>query len=331
MLRFAVKRLVSMVVILLALTAVLFILQQISPTDPVLALVGHADKQVIEATRRRLGYNQPVIIQYFRYVGDVARGNLQESLRTRRPVTADLGEFLPATVSLVVFAIVLALLGGLALGVTSASRWKGATVLRVVMVSGASAPVFLLGIAVLIVFYHDLHWLPATGQTSIANAPTGPTRLLVVDAIIHGRFDVLGNALVHLLLPGLCLAVGPAVAIGRVLRSSLTGNLRMDYARTARAKGLSETRVVLVHVMRNCLNGALSMTGLQVGGMFAGVAVVEQIFAWPGIGSYIAQSILADDLPAVMGVTLVLGAIYVIANAVVDVLQAVVDPRIMLE
>jgi peptide/nickel transport system permease protein len=132
----------------------------------------------------------------------------------------------------------------------------------------------------------------------------------------------------HLLMPALAVAAIPAVSIGRVLRSSLIGGMRSDYVRTARAKGLSERKIVLGHVLRNCLGAALSMTGLQVGLMFAGVLVVEQVFAWPGIGQYMAQSIPAADFPAIAGVTLLLGVVYVAVNTIVDILQAVADPRI---
>jgi peptide/nickel transport system permease protein len=158
--------------------------------------------------------------------------------------------------------------------------------------------------------------------------PSGPTGLLTVDGLLAGQPGVILDALRHLLMPALAIAAVPAVSIGRVLRSSLITGMSSDYVRTARAKGLSERRVVLGHVLRNCAGAALSMTGLQVGLMFAGVLVIEQVFAWPGLGQYMAQSIPAADFPAIAGVTLLLGIGYVAVNTVVDVLQAVADPRI---
>lgn len=172
--------------------------------------------------------------------------------------------------------------------------------------------------------------VPANGRTGIANPPDGPTGLLTVDGLIRGRFDVVGDALHHLILPAFVIALGPAVAIGRVLRSSLLGDVDSDYARTARAKGLSESQIMARHVLRNSVGSALSMTGLQIGLMFSGVLVIEQVFGWPGIGQYIAQSIPVADFPAIAGVTLMLGALYVVINTVVDLLQAVADPRIAL-
>jgi peptide/nickel transport system permease protein len=201
---------------------------------------------------------------------------------------------------------------------------------RLLTLVGASAPPFLLALLGLIFLYHRLHWLPSTGRTRFQDAPSGPTGLLTFDSLVHGRFNVFLDAIDHLILPGLCVAILPAVSIGRVLRSSLVNTLRADYVRTARSKGLSEPVVLWRHALRNSLGPALSMTGLQVGLMFAGVVVIEQIFAWPGIGLYTVQSIPRTDFPAIAGVTLVLGAAYVVVNTVVDLLQAVADPRITL-
>ncbi len=195
------------------------------------------------------------------------------------------------------------------------------------MVAGASAPPFLLALVGILLFYRRLGWLPATGRSGFRDAPDGPTGLLMIDSLVNGRFDVFTDALKHLVLPGLSIAILPAVSIGRVLRSSLVTTLRTDHVRTARAKGLKERTVLLRHALRNSAGPALSMGGLQVGLMFAGVVVIEQIFAWPGIGLYTVQSIPRSDFPAIAGVTLVLGAAYVIVNALVDVFQAAADPR----
>jgi peptide/nickel transport system permease protein len=197
--------------------------------------------------------------------------------------------------------------------------------------SFASAPVFLLALVAILVFSGDLHWLPGTGDTGYTNAPTGPTGMIVLDGLLHGQPAIAWDGVRHLILPALVVALGPAVSIGRVLRGSLDSAMVSDFARTARAKGLKERTVVVRHALRNSASAALSMTGLQVGLMFAGVVVVESIFAWPGIGLYVDQSIPEADFPAIAGVTLILGIGYVVINAVVDVLQAVIDPRVTLE
>lgn len=323
------RRLAAVVVIVLVLTAVLFVLQHISPTDPVRSMLGpSASQELVAQTRRQLGLDDPISAQYARYLGGLLHGDLGTSYRTRRPVGTDLATFLPATLELTLFALGLALVLAVGLAVATTLRWRGASVFRLVLLAGASTPAFLLAIGGIILFYQQLGWLPATGRTGLADAPTGPTGLLTVDAVLHGRPDALLDAWRHLFLPGLAIAIGPAVAIGRVLRSSLVTTQLTDYTRTARAKGLTEVQVMRRHVLRNSLGPALSMAGLQVGLMFAGVLVVELIFAWPGLGQYTAQSIPAGDYPAIAGVTLLLGVAYVLINTVVDLLQAAADPRI---
>ena len=325
------KRLVAMVVILLALCAVVFTLQEMSHTDPVHAYLGaNASKAEIAREAKILGYNKPIVEQYVHYVSGLLHGNLQMSLRTRRPVATDIATYLPATVELTLFGMFLALLLGTLLGVASAGRWRGAGLFRLVMLSGASAPAFLLALLGILFFSGDFHWLPATGDSSFSNAATGPTGIVVFDTLVHGQFSAFLDGLHHLVLPGLCVALGPAVSIGRVLRSGLVQAMRSDFVRTARAKGLTEHAVLFRHALRNSLNAALSMTGLQAGLMFAGVVVIETVFAWPGIGLYTAQSIPAADFPAIAGVTLVLGVGYVVINTIVDLLQAVADPRVAL-
>jgi peptide/nickel transport system permease protein len=188
----------------------------------------------------------------------------------------------------------------------------------------------MLAVFGILIFFGKLGWLPPSGQTSFFDAPSDPTGFMLVDSLIAGRFDVFTDALQHIVLPAVCISIGPAVAIGRVLRSSLATSLQSDYILTARAKGLSEIAILLRHALRNSVGPALSMTGLQLGLMFAGVVVIEDIFAWPGIGYYTALSIPAGDFPAIIGVTLVVGVGYVVINALVDLLQAAADPRIRL-
>jgi peptide/nickel transport system permease protein len=230
-------------------------------------------------------------------------------------VTSDLGAFLPATVELVVVAFLLALLLGAVFAASGALRWPGGAGLRAVLLVGATAPPFLLALGGIILFYSRLGWLPASGRGG---------------SLFTTQWTEFESAVQHVFLPALVLAVAPAVSIGRILRASLEATLGADHVRTARSKGLTEFSVFARHVFRNSVGPGLSMAGLQLGFMFAGVVVVEQIFSWPGIGNYLAESIPASDYPAIAGVTLVLGAIYVVTNAVVDLAQALADPRITL-
>jgi peptide/nickel transport system permease protein len=328
MARFALTRLASLVGILLGLSVVVFLLQAVVPADPVRAMVGaSATPEIVEAKRHELGLDRPLPAQYAQFLSRAVRGDLSMSLHTRRPVRTDIAAFLPATLELAATALAVALVLGGALGLLTA-RGRG-TSLRVALVASASVPAFLLALVLLIVLYAQFRWLPGSGRISAElDAPTGPTGLLTVDGLLAGRLDVVRDALTHLALPAFCLALGPAVALGRTLRSSLQTVLGSDHIRTARAKGLTERGVLLRHGVRPALNAPLTMTGLQVGMLLAGVVVIESIFAWPGLGLYTARAITNVDFPAIVGVTLVMGAAYVIINALVDLAQVAADPRL---
>jgi peptide/nickel transport system permease protein len=325
------KRLASAIVIVFVLALVVFYLQHISPLDPVHAMLGaNASASAIAQQKHALGLDRPIVSQFFHYIGGLLHGDLGQSYRTRRAVSTDLGKFVPATAELALTGLVIAVALGAIFAFATTLRWRGSGIFRFILLVGSSTPAFLLGILGILLFYRNLNWLPATGRTSLDNAPSGPTGLLMLDGLLHARPNVTWDAFQHLLLPATAIALGPAVAIGRVLRSSLVTDQRSDYARTARAKGLGELRILWKHVLRNGIGAALSMTGLQVGLMFAGVLVIEQVFSWPGIGQYVAQSIPVADFPAIAGVTLLLGVTYVVINTVVDLLQAWADPRIKL-
>ena len=322
------RRLAAMFAVLLVLTAVIFLLRQLTPANPARVALGpRASTGALEEYSRELGLNEPLVVQYFTYLNDVAHGDFQVSVRTRRAVSEDLVAFVPATLELALYGIMFAAAGGLLLGVLSAARWRGSGVVRNVMMLGASVPVFLLAFAFILVLSRNFGWLPGTGRSSLRDMPSGPTRLLTVDAILHGRADAFWNALRHLVLPAATIGLASAVAIGRVLRSSLRASLDSDYVRTARAKGLAERLVLRRHALRNSSGPAMTMAGLQLGLMFAGVVIVEQIFAWPGIGWYTAQSIPTNDFAAIAAVTLILGGLYVAVNTAVDIAQMLADPR----
>jgi peptide/nickel transport system permease protein len=296
------------------------------PTDPVKAYFGrNASPELLARKKAELGFDDPLPQQYVSFVGRLAQGDLGTSLRTRRPVLDDIGEFLPATAELATVAGVFAAVGGLGLGMIGARRGAGASAVRVASVMGSSAPTFLVGIVGILVFYRNLGWLPATGR---GDPVPGPTSWQLVNATLALDPAAWWSSFLHLLMPALALAVGPAVAIGRTLRGSLRDVLREDHVRLARAKGLGETRVLLRHALRNAAGPALSMGGLQVGLLLAGAVVVESVFSWPGIGLYLNQAIEASDFPAVIGVVLVLGTAYVVINALVDLAQMVADPRL---
>lgn len=330
MARFIALRLLALVAIVWVLVTIVFFIRTVIPINPARTLAGPgATPQLVALERQRLGLDKPILTQYVDYLGNAVRGNLGMSIHTRDPVADDLGRAVPASIELMLAALVVVFGLGLAMGLLGAASVRGATALRLVMVSGASVPSFLFGLLALVFLYSKLHLFPDGGRLSPGIAPTsGPTGLFVVDGLLSLRFGLVVNALWHLALPALVLGIGPALVLGRILQSSLRTVMTQDYIRTARAKALPERRVLLRHALRNALNAPLSLTGLEIGAMLAGIAVVEDVFSWPGIGQYTVQSITSSDFPAIAGVTLVIGVAYVMVNAAVDVAQLVADPRL---
>jgi peptide/nickel transport system permease protein len=324
------RRCVALLAVLLGLALIVFVLQAVVPQNPARAMVGaSAPPRVVAQKSRELGYDKPLPVRFADYMGRVLSGNLQTSLRTRNPVVRDLETFGPATLELALAAAALAAAIGVGLGLLLARGGRWARALRTLLIGGASIPTFLSALLLILLFYSTLHLLPASGRVSdTLVVPQGPTKLLALDAVLHGEPGVLGSVLAHILLPALTLALLPALAIARTLATSCEQVLREDYVRTARTKGLGGRRVMLRHVLRNACGPALTMSGLQFGLLLGGIVVVEQIFAWPGLGRYLDQSIAYSDFPAITGTTLLLGTAYVIVNFLVDLAQAWADPRI---
>lgn len=328
--RLLLRRGLELLAVLIAMSAIVFLLRSVIPADPARSAVGpNAPASVVEAKRQELGLDRPLVEQYGRYLRGLLRGDLGTSFRTMRPVTQDIAEFLPASLELVGFA---AMVGGLLAALLAMSQTFGARRvgwLRPILIGGASAPTFLVGLLLLYFLWFRFDLLPATGRASFRWE--GPTGFLLIDGLVTGRFDVFLDGLRHLVLPALTLAIPTGVAIGRTLRSSLTGTLRQDHIRTARSLGLSEREVLVRHALRNSLNAPLSMAGLQLGFVFANLLIVELLFGWPGLGLYTVQSLSRSDLPAVLGVALVFGVIYLVVNTLVDFAQVAADPRLRLE
>jgi peptide/nickel transport system permease protein len=327
--RFMGGRLAGLIGVLAALTLVVFLIKAVLPADPIRASIGiRATEEQVAAKRALLGYDKPIVTQYGSFVSKVMRGDLGDSLRTRRPVSSDIGRFLPATAELALASALLTIALGLILGITSARGGKFASAIRTVMLALASAPTFCVALVAILFFYRRLNWLPSSGRITRSLTPPERTRFLLIDTLLATNPAAFWDALKHLAMPSLCLALGPAVAIGRVLRGSLLDVLQQDHTRTARSKGLSARAVLTRHALRNAIGPTLSMAGLQVGLLLSGVVVVELVFAWPGLGLYTTQAITNADFPAVIGIVLVLGTAYVLINAIVDVLQVVADPRL---
>jgi peptide/nickel transport system permease protein len=324
------RRLVALVAVLVGLAVIVFLLQAVIPADPARAMVGaSAPASVVAAKRHQLGYDKPLPQRFLDYADRLLHGDLQESLRTRNPVSTDLASFAPATLELALMAAAIAAVLGIGLGLMIVSGGRLARLLRIVLIGGASVPTFLTALLAILLFYSTLHLLPASGRVSdTLVVPGGPTKLLLLDSLVHGEPNLFWSALTHIIMPAFTLALLPALAIARTLATSCEQVMREDYIRTARSKGLSERAVLLRHALRNASGPPLTMSGLQFGLLLGGVVVVEQIFAWPGLGLYLDQSIRYADFPAITGTTLLLGTAYVLVNFFVDLAQAWADPRI---
>lgn len=330
MTRFVLARLAALAGILVVLMAVVFVIQSVVPNDPARTIAGRsASPAAVERVRHELGLDESLPVQFGNYVGRLAQGDLADSVSTRRPVADDLRDTVPASLELLFCAALLCMLLGLAGGILTALPGARSGALRGGMIVAASIPNFCLAVLALLFLYDRLGWFPGAGRVGPDTvAPDGPTGSVLLDSLLHADPAVFFDGLHHVALPALCLAVGPAMLIARTLRSALLVALASDYARTARAKGLTETQVLVRHGVRNALGAPLTIGGLQVGAMLAGIAVVETVFAWPGLGQYTTRAISAQDFPAIAGITLVTGVVFVIANALVDVAQVAADPRL---
>ena len=329
MLSFIVRRVGSLVAVLLALSVLVFVLQRVGDADPVRAYLGaNASRAAVDQARTDLGLDRPLVSQYVTYLGGLLHGDFGMSYTSRRAVSVDLAEKVPATLELALWVMVLSVLLAVVLASVYSLKGPVSGVIRLVFFSAASAPSFLLGTLGVLLFFGQLGWLPATGRGSYG--PLGPTGFYVLDGILTGDLPYALDAAEHLLLPALAASLGPAVALARILGDRLSAGMGSAYARTARSLGESERGVLLRHSLRNASSPALSMLGVQAGTMLTSLVVVEQIFSWNGLGQYLSSAIASSDFPAVAAVSLVLGAVYVVLTAVVDVLQIAVDPRLKL-
>jgi peptide/nickel transport system permease protein len=318
----------------LGATLIAFLLVQVVPADPVTANLSDqalGDPSAIAAFRKTWGLDQPLPVQYWEYLKNLAHGNLGVSTQTHRPVLDDLRQFVPATFELAIPAMLLATIIGVALGTFAAVR-RGKPSdqgVRVVSLLGLSTPPFWLAIIALYVFFFKLGWFPSGDRLSpIEIAPPKTTGLITLDAMLHGQWSVAKDAARHLVLPVCVLAAYIVGLLTRFTRSAVLEVLENDYVRTARAKGLPAHVVLFRHTLRAALGPVITVTGLAFGSLLSGTVLVESIFSWPGVGQYAYHSAVALDLRAIMGVSLFVAIVYVIVNLIVDTLYGIIDPRI---
>jgi peptide/nickel transport system permease protein len=328
------RRLLLLPPMLAGITLLCFLLSHAVPADPVTAALGEqaaADPAIVAAFRHEWGLDRSIPEQYAVYVWNLVRGNLGVSISTRQPVLLDLRQRVPATVELAVSAMTLSVLLGLPLGILSAVRRDSLLdqLTRVISLVGVSMPIFWLGLVALVVFYAYLGWAPAPGRLSASvSPPPFVTGFVVVDALLARRPDVAADALRHLVLPAVVLSTYNLGVLARLMRGSTLEVLGEDYVRTARAKGLGEPAVTLRHAARNALIPVVTVIGTSFGRLLSGAVIIESVFAWPGLGLYAFRTATSLDFPAIMGVGLVVATIYMVANLLVDLAYALIDPRI---
>jgi peptide/nickel transport system permease protein len=333
--RFLVRRLALAAFVVLGVVILTFVVARVVPGDPAVTWAGpRARPEQVEAAREQLGLDRPVPVQIARYLGGVATGDWGLSLRTRRPVIDDIARRAPASIELVGVAMVLALAVGIPLGLVAA-RWKGRApdlLSRLVAVIGVSMPSFWLAIVLQLVFFQWLNVLPVAGSYDPDLDYTSPlrsvTNMPIVDALLTGNWPVLWSALSHVVLPAVVIAAYPAGVITRMVRASVLDTIGEDHVRMVRALGFTERSVFARFALRHAWSPVVALLALVFAYALVNTFLVEAIFNRPGLGSYAADAIAALDTPAIVGVTLFVAIVYVIGNLVVDVVQAVIDPRV---
>lgn len=328
---FLIKRVLLLVPTLFGISVAVFLMLQLVPGDPAQVMLGErATPESLALLRTELGLDQPVHVQLGRYLAGVATGDLGRSIKSHTDVVDELAARFPATLELTLVAMLFACAIGVSAGVVSAVR-RGSLLDAVgmtVSLAGVSIPIFWLGLMMILWFAVGLGLFPVSGRSGAFTFVPKVTGLLLLDSLLAGDLRAFGDALHHLVLPGITLGTVPAAVIVRMTRSSVLEVIREDYVRTAWAKGLPERVVILRHALRNASIPVLTVVSLQFGYLLGGAVITETIFAWPGVGRWLLLAVHARDFPAIQGGVLVVAATFVTINLVADVLYAWLDPRV---
>ena len=332
MLRFILTRLSLVIPTFFGMTLLAFFLIRLVPGDPIETMAG---ERGIDAARhaqllKEYGLDQPVLVQYGKYIGRVLQGDLGKSMITQEPVIREFAALFPATIELALCAIVFALVLGIPAGIVAAVRRNSIFDHGVMATSltGYSMPIFWWGLLLILLFSVQFGLTPVSGRISVQYFIEPKTGFLLVDSLLADDRGAFGSALKHLVLPAIVLGTNPLAVVARMTRSAMLEVLGEDYIRTARAKGLPPMRVVGVHALRNALVPVVTVIGLQVGVLFTGAILTETIFSWPGVGKWLIEAINRRDYPVLQGGMLLLGVVVMTVNLVVDVLYGLINPRI---
>jgi peptide/nickel transport system permease protein len=317
--------------VLLGVSIVVFFMVRAIPGDPAQIMLGQqATQEQVQQITESMGLDKPIFVQYGLFLKDAIRGDLGDSIVTGRPVTTELMVRLPATFELVAFAMLIAILVGVPVGVISAVRQYSLLdkTTSVLALTGISMPIFWLAMILVVIFGVNLELLPFPGRLDPTIGITAITGLVLVDSLLTLNFAGFWDGLLHLIMPALALGTIPMAVIMRMTRSSMLEVMHEDYVRTARAKGVVPWRVVSKHALRNAMLPTITVIGLQVGLLMGGAIITETIFSWPGIGLYAYNSISTRDYASIQGVVLYGALLFVLVNLIVDVLYAILDPRV---
>lgn len=332
MLQFLLRRIAVLIPTFLGVSLIAFSFIRLLPGDPVLLLAGqHAmTPEQHAAAMHSLGFDRPLPVQYFDYLGNVLKGDFGDSVVTKRPVLQEFSARFPATLELSICAMIIAIVLGIPAGVIAAVK-RGSffdhTVMGTALI-GYSMPIFWWGLLLIILFSGILQWTPVSGRIDLLYYFPSVTGFMLIDSLLSGQKGAFTSAVSHLILPAIVLGTIPLAVIARQTRSAMLEVLSEDYVRTARAKGLSPLRVIGIHALRNALIPVITTIGLQVGVLMAGAILTETIFSWPGIGKWMVDSVFKRDYTVIQGGLLLIAAIIMFVNLVVDLLYGLINPRI---
>ena len=334
MLQYILRRLVTLLITLVGIMVVTFFISLVVPIDPLAAIAGpQAPQETVERLRTLYGFDQPIYVQFSRYLQRLMHGDLGTSFQTGRPVLDDIFQYFPATIELATMALIVSIVVGIPLGILSAV-YRNSYIdhfSRILSLIGVSMPVFWLGLVLLLIFYFKLGWFPEPGRLDIMLIePERITGFLLIDSLIAPDWEVFWDALKHMALPASVLGLYGMAGIARIVRSSMLDVLSQEYIKTARIKGLNEFLVLTRHALRNALVPAVTVIGLTYGGLLEGSVLTETIFSWPGLGRYLATAFLTLDLNAVVGGTMLVALTFSLANLAVDLVYAFLNPKITL-
>nr|WP_255781793.1 ABC transporter permease [Geobacillus sp. YHL] len=328
---YAVRRVLMVIPVLFGMSLVVFFMIRAIPGNPAQVILGQkATKEAVAALTHKLGLDEPWYVQYVKYIGGLLHGDLGESIRTGAPIAEEIWPYLAATIELSLAAMLIAVIIGVNAGIISAwfqNSWFD-YIAMVLALIGVSMPIFWLGLMEQWLFSIELDWLPTSGREDVRNPVEPITHLYLIDTLLSGNTDQFWQVVQHLVLPSMALATIPMAIIARMTRSSMLEVMKSDYIRTARAKGLSMFWVVYKHSLKNAIIPVLTVIGLQTGLLLGGAILTETIFSWPGIGRYIYDAIGYRDYPVIQSGILIIATIFIFINLIVDLLYAIIDPRI---